>query len=257
MLFDLRGKRKRVVQVVYVMLAGIFLIGFIGLGIGVGGGPGGIFDALGIGGGTNSSSGSSAFADQLSKAQERVQKHPKDEQALLTLTRYEYLTGQSQLGAPDSTTGVPTLTDDAQSEFSRAVDDWARYLAVADKPDPAVASQIAQAFVYLNDATGAAKAEAIFAKARPSQNTYGTLALYLYADGQIPAGDAAAKKAIALAPKASRKGLQKQFASLHKRAVKQKQAQKSTNASGGKKNPGEALQNPFSGLTPTPPTGAP
>ncbi len=239
---------------VYVALAAIFLIGFIGLGIGVGGGPGGIFDALGIGGNGSSGASSSAFADQISNAEARVKKDPKDERALLNLARYEYLSGQAQLGSPDATTGIPALTDGAQTQFSKAVDDWDNYVKVADKPDPGVASQIAQAFIYLNDAKGAAEAEAVFAKARPSQNTYGTLALYLYSDGQISAGDDAAMKAVDAAPKASRKSLQKQFDSLHKQAVKNKKAQNAASSSGGGNKPGQFLQNPFGGLGPSPNT---
>ena len=48
MLFDLRGKRKRLVQVSYALLAAIFLVGFVGFGIGVGNSPGGLFDAIGL-----------------------------------------------------------------------------------------------------------------------------------------------------------------------------------------------------------------
>jgi preprotein translocase subunit Sss1 len=255
-LFDLRGKRKRVVQVVYVALAGIFLVGFVGFGIGVGGGPGGIFDALGIGNG-GSGSTSSAFNQQISTAQARVKKDPKDPSALLNLARYEYLSGQAQLGPADSTTGQPTVTDAAQAQFVKAVDAWDRYLKAAKKPDPAVASQIAQGFVFLNDATGAAKAEAIFAKARPSQNTYGTLALYLYADGQITAGDAAAKKAVAAAPASSRKQLTKQLADYSKRAQKFKKAQAAAASASGQGSGGQSLQNPFGGLGPTTSTPTP
>ncbi len=47
-LFDLRGKRRRLVQVVYSLLAAIFLIGFVFLGIGVGSALGSIFDLFGL-----------------------------------------------------------------------------------------------------------------------------------------------------------------------------------------------------------------
>ena len=55
MIFDLKsGKRRRVVQVVFGFLAFIFFISFVGFGIGSDV-TGGIFDALGIGGGSSSS----------------------------------------------------------------------------------------------------------------------------------------------------------------------------------------------------------
>jgi len=254
-LFDLQsGKRRRVVQVVFGGLAATFVIGFLGFGIGVGGGPGGIFDALGIGNGSSSSS-SSAFSQQISNAQARVKKNPKDEGALLNLARYEYLAGQSQLGAPSSPTSPPTVTDAAQSEFVLAVDAWTRYLRVAAKPDPGVASQIAQGYAYLNDATGAARAQEIFAKARPSGNTYGQLALYRYANGDIAGGDAAAKQAVAASPASTRKQLQKQLADLGKRARQYKQAQAATAKAGGGSSSTQGLQNPFGGLGPS--TGVP
>ncbi len=55
MLFDLQGKRKNFIRVVYVVLAVMFVVGFLGSGVGVGGGGGGgFFDLLGTGGGSNS-----------------------------------------------------------------------------------------------------------------------------------------------------------------------------------------------------------
>ncbi len=256
-LFDLRGKRKRVVQVVYVMLAAIFLIGFIGFGIGVGGGPGGIFDALGIGGG-GSGSGSSAFSDQLSKRRGASAQEPEGRAGPAQPRALRVPLGTVAAGPPDATTGLPALTEDAQSEFSKAVDDWNRYVEVADKPDPAVACQVAQAFVYLNDAAGAAKAEEIFAKARPEpEHLRDARPLPLRRRPDLRRATPRRRRRCPWPRRPPASGLTKQFASLRKRAAKHKQAQKAANSSGGKKNPGAALQNPFSGLTPTPTTPAP
>jgi hypothetical protein len=258
MLFDIRGKRKRVVQVVYAALAVLFLVGFVGFGVGVGNGPGGIFDALGLGGG-GSGSTSSAFAQQISSAEARVKKDPKDENALLNLAKYRYLRGQTELGQASTTTGAPEVTDTSRADFVQAVDYWNRYLKLAQKPDPIVAGYIAQGYAYLNDATGAAKAQELFAKAKPSANTYGTLALYLYANGDIKGGDAAAAKAVTAAPGASRKQIQKQLEQLGKQARKYKQAQataaKAGAANGTQGTGGQALQSPFGGLAPSGSTG--
>ena len=47
MLFDLRGRgRRRTVQVIYIGLAVIFMLGFVGLGVGGGFGSSGIFSAF-------------------------------------------------------------------------------------------------------------------------------------------------------------------------------------------------------------------
>jgi tetratricopeptide (TPR) repeat protein len=254
-LFDLRGKRKRVVQVAYVGLAVIFLLGFVGFGIGVGGGPGGIFDALGLGNGSSGSS-SAAFTDQIASAQARVKKNPKDEQALLNLSRYEYLAGQSDLGAPDPSTGQPAITDDARTQFNEAVDDWERYVKVAKQPDPAVAGQIAFAYSSIGDFGGAARSQQIAAEARPSANAYYQLAIYKYENLDLKGGNAAAQKTVQLSHGAQKQAAQKQIDQLMKIAKKFiSQQQAASKASG--QNPGQALQNPLGGLAPTSTTPAP
>ncbi len=248
MLFDLRGKRKKAVQVVYVMLAAIFLLGFVGFGIGVGGGPGGIFDALGIGNG--SGSGSSAFSQQVAAAEARAKKHPQDEAALLNLARYEYLSGQSELGPPDATTGQPQVTDDAVATFNDAVDAWERYVKVAKKPDPALAGQIAFAYSSIQDFAGAARAQRINADARPSSNAYYQLAIYDYENLDLKAGDAAGQKAVQVSSGSQKKTAQKQVDQLAKVAKKYVQQQKAASKASGQ-NPGQVLQNPLGGLAPT------
>jgi tetratricopeptide (TPR) repeat protein len=237
------------VQVVYVMLAAIFLLGFVGFGIGVGGGPGGIFDALGIGNGSNSS-GSSAFTQQVQDAETRVKKHPQDENALLNLARYEYLSGQSQLGAPDSTTGQPVVTDEAVAEFNKAADAWERYVKVAKKPDPALAGQIAFAYSSIGDFGGAARAQQIAADARPNANAYYQLAIYQYENLDLKAGDAAGKKVVQVSKGAQKKPAQKQMDQLAKVARKFVQSQQAANKASGQ-SPGQSLANPFGGLAPT------
>lgn len=257
MLFDLQsGKRRRVVQIVFGALAATFVIGFLGFGVGVGNGPGGIFDALGLGNG-GGSSGSNAFSQQIDSAEARVQKDPKDETGLLNLARYRYLSGQSELGQPTTATGAPVVTDAAHSEFVQAVDAWSRYVKVAAKPDPGTAGQLAQAYAYLNDATGAAASQKIYAEARPSYPTYGQLALYLYANGDLKGGDAAAKKAIAESPASTRKQNQKQLDSIAKQARKYKKAQQAAASAGGQGGSSSQLQNPFGGLGPAPTTPTP
>jgi tetratricopeptide (TPR) repeat protein len=255
-LFDLRGKRKRAVQVVYVMLAVIFLLGFVGFGIGVGGGgPGGIFDALGIGGG-GSSSTSSAFADQVAAAEARAKRHPQDEHALYNLARYEFLSGQSQLGPADQATGQPQVTDASVEQFNKAVDAWERYVKVAKKPDSALAGQIAFAYSAIGDFGGAARAQRINAGARPSANAYYQLAIYEYENLDLKAGDAAGDKVVALSTGAQKQSARKQMDQLAKVARKYVKAQKAATPSGGSSSGGTS-QNPFGGLTPTTTTPAP
>jgi hypothetical protein len=248
-LFDLRtGKRRRVVQVVYSLLAVSFLIGFVLFGVGTGG-LGSISDLFG---GGSSNSASSAYDSQINHAKAQLKKDPQNEQALQNLTRYEILAGQTGVSQSDPTQ-APTVSDEGMSDFTAASDAWTRYLKAAKKPDPALASQMAQVyFQFLNDPAAAVRAQRIFADAQPSANTIGTLALYQYAAGQQQAADATAKEAVAKAPKASRAQIKSQLAAIAKRAKKffaaQKQAAKAAGSQGAA---GSQLQNPSSGLAPT------
>ena len=116
MLFDLRGKRKRVVQVSYVLLAAIFLVGFIGLGIGGGGNSaGGIFDAIGLGGNGSGGSLSGQYDDQIENANEQLANDPKDTAALLKLSKYEFYKAKYGIST-DPNTGA----DDAKSRIPNA-----------------------------------------------------------------------------------------------------------------------------------------
>jgi hypothetical protein len=245
-LFDLRtGKRRRVVQIVYGGLAVSFFLGFVIFGVGSGG-IGSLSDLFGGGGGSTSN----AYSQEIDHAEALVQKDPHSERGLLDLARYHYLAGQSQLSTDSS--GATVVPDSAHSDFVQAVDAWAKYVKVADKPDPGVAAQIAVGYADLNDATGAAAAQEIFAKARPSQNSYGQLALYLYANGDIAGGDAASKKAVALAPASTRKQLEKQLSTYSKKAEQYKKAQAAAAKSGaGSSSSTQGLQNPFGGLAPS------
>jgi hypothetical protein len=252
MLFDLQGKRRRMVQVVYVLLAGSFLIGFVIFGVGSGG-AGGIGDLFGSGG--SNSAATSQYDDKIDAANQKLQQDPHDQQALLLLAMNEFFKGKAELGAPDPTTGIPSLTDSAHTDLGAAIDAWERYLRLAKKPDAGTAQSLVTAYILLNDAPGAVRTQEIIAKAKPSQSSYGALAQFLYIELKIPAGDAAAKKAVALAPPSVRKQTKQQLDQIatQARKLKKKQA-KAPQGSGS-----TALQNPFGGVggssAPVPPGG--
>ncbi len=144
MLFDIRGKRKRLIQVVYAFLALLIAFGLVGLGIG-GSANGGILDALGLGGGSSNSD--PQYQQQIDNANSTLATKPGDTKALLTVARYSYLNGQQQMDTNDQ--GQPVVTDSAAASFGDATDAWERYLAALPKneqPNPAVAGLIAQAY---------------------------------------------------------------------------------------------------------------
>src|SRR5688500_7531688 len=87
MLFDLKGRRKRFIQVSYVVLAVLFAVGLVGFGIG-GATSGGLFDAIGGGGG--SGSGSDTFEKQVERLERSTRAQPTNEKAWVQLARAEY-----------------------------------------------------------------------------------------------------------------------------------------------------------------------
>ena len=250
MLFDIRGKRKRVIQVIYVGLALLMGIGLVGLGIG-GGTNGGLFDALGIGGdGGNSNP---QFDNQIERAETALATNPDDEKALLSLSRAHFLKAQTALGADEQ--GNQVLTDEALSEYDEAIDAWQQYLDTKPKkPDDSVAGLILQAYgfsISLDDVPseleenvqGAYEAADVIATARPSFGTYLTLAQTAYFAGEDKAGAEAEKNALAEATDSTSKSTAKQQIASAKRQAKLIEARiKGTDA------PAAQGSNPLEGL---------
>jgi tetratricopeptide (TPR) repeat protein len=257
-LFDLRGKRRRLVQVSFAMLALLFLVGFLGFGIGVGGGPGGIFDALGISnsGGTGGSS-TSAIQDEIDAANEKLAKDPNDTKALLKLAQNEYLLGRSGVET-DPTTGQPTaISNEAHTDFGQAADAWSKYLKVnKGDPDVTTAFNMVNVYILLGDAEGATQAQEIIAKDQPSAQSYGQLAFLQYLSGDLSGGDASREKALDEASKTQAKTLEPQLDQARKQGEQIKKQQEQAQKQGGKTPtaPGtNPLENPFGGLGTTPP----
>jgi hypothetical protein len=227
MLFDLRGKRRRAVQVVYAALAVIFLVGFVGFSIGSGNAPGGLLDAIGLGGGNGSSSGSvtAQYDAQIDTAKADLAKNPKSTKALSKLALNEYLKGKTGI-TQDPSTGQISISGDAQVALGESADAWTKYLSLnKNKPNASVASQVVNSYIFLNDASGAARTQEIIAASQPSSNSFGNLALFRYLAGDIKGGDEAAKKAESQAPKSTRKQLRGQLASYRKQGIKLKKQQ--------------------------------
>lgn len=124
MLFDIRGRRKRFIQVIYVFLALLLGGGLVIFGIG-GDAAGGLGDAVGIGN-NSSSSGTAGFDEEVEDAEATLATNPNDTEALLGLARYSYLNGQNKI--EEDELGQQTLTDGAIADFETSVDAWERYL---------------------------------------------------------------------------------------------------------------------------------
>jgi tetratricopeptide (TPR) repeat protein len=238
MLFDLKGKRKRVVQVTYVALAIIFggSLVLFGTGSSV---SGGLIDAIT---GNNSGGDSSVFEDQVNTAKEKVRANPKSEQAWLELTRAQFNLAASPDGSdPDS----GELTNKGKAAVLGTIAAWERYLKLKPKkPDGATAQFAALAYASTQGYDDAVKTQKIATEARPSSNSYYQLAQFAYAADEVKVGDEAAAQALKRTPKDLRNSVKAQIADIKKQGAQlvkalkaqekaQKQAQKGQPAGTG------------------------
>ena len=196
MLFDLKGRRRHVVQVTYLLLAILMGGGLVFFGIG-GNTSGGLFDAFS----DRSSSGSSLVRDRIEKSEKKLDANPQNKQALKDLVRDWY-----QL-ANEEVTDQSTFTEEGQKRLAEADDAWTRYLAVEKKkPEASLAALMVQVYGpnALNQAADASTAAEIVAEAQPSAQAYLQLTQFAAQAGQKRKAELAGQKAIELAPKKQR-----------------------------------------------------
>ena len=216
MLFDLKGKRRRTVQVTYVALAFLMAVGLIGAGVGSGV-SGGIFDLFGGGGG--GSTADKTIEKRIKRAQKALRVNPKDEAAMVSLVRSHYT-----LASADTNQTTGKFGKDGKKELTKADAAWAHYVDAAKKPDPSLAGlmMIAYSSIGLNDPNKAAGAAEVVASARNDANSWLQLAQFAYAAGQTRKGELAGQKALARAHnKQQRQSVKQQLAQLKKGAAGQ------------------------------------
>src|SRR4051794_31518523 len=173
MLFDLKGKRRRVVQGTYLTLAVLLGAGLVLFGIGssVSGGLGDLFK-----GGNGSNKANETIQKRIDAAEKTLQRDPKNAAALA-----QVVDGHSKLA---------TTTQDANSQFTKDSRDelvattaaWKRYERVVEKPRPDISQEAAQAYEGLARLTpgsaakqywvGASDAQETTAAAKPTAQNY-------------------------------------------------------------------------------------
>jgi hypothetical protein len=252
MLFDIRGRRKNVIRVIYALLA-ILMAASLFVAVG----PFNLAEVIGTGG---TGDAAEALQDQAERIEGRLEKAPKDEQLLLSLTRARIGAGNA-LTDEDPATGTRTVTAEAEAEYEKAMEAWDRYLAQADEPNPTAAllvattsfsvAESAETLGDIEEAISAAvAAQRIAAGARPTVGSLTTLAIFEYYNLEFDAGDRTAKRAAAEAPsKSAAKRVEKQMATYRKRTkqwAKQVEQLKKAQKDQGK----EALENPLGELSP-------
>ena len=222
MLFDLQGKRRRLVQATYLMLAVLMGGGLVLFGIG-GDVSGGLFDAFSD---RSGSSGNDIVEERIDRNEERVKNNPQAEGPHKELVRDYYSLAISQ--ANDQ--GV--FPSDARDELRKAGAAWTAYLAVEKgKPDPSLARVALQVYdpAALNQPQEAVKVARIIAADGNDATSYLQLTQYAMLAGDKRVEKLASAKAIALTPKGQRKGIREQLEQLRAAIVAQQLQQQDGN----------------------------
>jgi hypothetical protein len=200
MLFDLKGKRRRTVQVTYVALAFLMAVGLIGAGVGSGT-SGGLFDLFSGGGG--GSTANKTIEKRIKTAERALRVNPKDQVAMVSLVRSHYT-----LASADTDQRTGQFGKDGKKELAKASTAWQRYVASdPKKPDASLAGLMVVAYssIGLNQPSNAAGAAEIVASERNDAQAWLQLVQYATLAHQTRKADLAGQKAIERAPKKQRK----------------------------------------------------
>src|SRR3954466_10648056 len=140
MLFDIRGRRKHVVRVVYAILAllmgaSLFLVV----------GPFSIGNLLGTSG---TASGVKILNEQAERTEAKLRRDPSNEALLLSLTRTRIAASKSATEV-NPETGTSIVTTEGREELNRAAEAWNSYLKQTKEPNPSTALLMAGTYFSL------------------------------------------------------------------------------------------------------------
>lgn len=180
MVFDIRGRRRNVVKVVYAILALL-----MGLSLFLVVGP---FNVANLFGGNEAGNASGAFVEQAEAIERKLHKDPQNPDLLLGLTKARINAGNASAEL-NPETGAPQVTEEGQVELQRASESWSKYLKATDEPSVGGAQVAAPMFFTLaqlaqtgteaeTNLHAAANAQQIVAEQRPSLGSLSTLAIY-------------------------------------------------------------------------------
>jgi hypothetical protein len=201
MLFDLQGRRRRVVQATYLGLAILMGGGLVLFGIGsdVSGGLSEVFKGSGDDGGD----ANPAIKKRIDRNEDLVKRNPRSAAARKALVRDYYQLAVVQI--PADAKGIPK---GARDDLTSAAVHWRAYLKLEpDRPDASLASTALQLFgpQGLNKPKEAQKAAALIAEARNDFEAYLNLVQYATLAGDKRTAELAGQKAEDLAPKGQKK----------------------------------------------------
>lgn len=259
MLFDIRGRRKNVVKVVYAVLAIL-----MGTSLFLTVGPFSIAEIFNDG--STSTNTAEPYEEEAERIEAKLKAKPDDSGLLLRLTRAQINAGNGHVDVEDN--GERTITPEATQQYLLAYQSWSEYLESTKEPSPGLALIVAPMMAQLTELArtypefdlrldAAINAQRIIAEQRPSVNAWTTLAYYTYFTGDTAAAEKAAAKAKKLVgSKAEAEAVDTQlkpakenaanFIQEKEKAEKAEQAEKA--AGGGDGSAPESLENPFGGL---------
>lgn len=251
MVFDIRGRRRNVVKIVYAVLAilmgaSLFLtVGPVSLG--------NLF-----GGGGETGAAAKAAEEQAERYERKLAKSPEDPELLLGLTKARLSVAQASV-AVNSETGQVEPTLETRQQYEKASESWDTYVKTTDEPNVVAAQQVASALFTLAQISrtppeiaanmeAAADTQQLVIEERPNLSTLSNYAIYRTFSFDYGAAKQAADRVAKLATsKFERENFENQFEESTKSA---KEFQKEL-ARLKKQNPGagkEAIENPLSGV---------
>ena len=222
MLFDLRSAgRRRTVKGVYLGLALLMFVGFVGFSVGSSGLSGGIVDAItgSKGGGSSSNSGQARLEAAVRSADAKTRTAPSNPQAWADLAQARLRLANVGANIDPANQGY---TASGKRQLTAAGAAWDKYLALKPaKPDESLARQMINAYMALAKVDKAVATQEVLTEIQPSQQTFQNLAILAYQAGQTRKGDLAAGKAVDLAPKDQQKNVKSQLDQIKSQAAVQ------------------------------------
>lgn len=264
MLFDLRGRRKRVIQVIYVMLALVMAASLLVIGL-----PGGI-NPFGGSGSVVSQDLADLSIERAEKLETRLEAAPNNANAQEELIRARITAGNNLIEIDDEGR-QQGVTAEANEQYDLAAQAWTRYLkTTSGRPDQGVAQLVANMLFSLAQGSTIAQfesnvqaaADAQEQVARAAERKYDggkgdgppptaalvTLATYQYYAQDFPAAARTRSKALAgIESEGQRRQVTTQLDAVEEDAKRigkvLKRARKQAREDGGK-----SLENPFGGF---------
>jgi hypothetical protein len=225
MLFDLRGRgRRRAVKVIYIGLALLFMLGFVGFGVGGGFGGTGILSALS----KEENGGNASYSSQVKKYRKLTEKQPSDAGAWEGLAKALL----HEVGAQEDVT-ANGLNAKGRELYKQASQAWSSYIALnPPKPNAELAQLMEAAYSEegLDEPAKEVEVLQIAVVVRPTDAAlYAQLAEYAYKAHNVRVGDLASEKAVSLAPASQRARLKDELAEVKKNPSGEKTYTTTTN----------------------------